>query len=268
MTITENINRIKQAKEDIKEAIIAKGVEVSDDVRIDGYAEKIGEIKQGGGGQFAIDYGEEIYTNNAYSMTAEQEDIDYYNQIQAERAAYAAGTGGRSDAEIQADLEFKEKIAWWPKGMALLTSFAYVYLLRELELSTFGGVFTYCTSLRRVIIEEYTKKTVNNLFFMCSNLRYVSIDLTKITSITKPVQYSPALKDIYLSGLGCSLNINAQEITKESLIYMYDNCRDVEDTYTLTLKKTVKTLHSQWLDEDANYAASFAAANAKGLTIA
>ena len=118
MTITENINRIKQAKEDIKDAIIAKGVEVADDVRIDGYAAKIVEIQQGGGGsQFAIDYGEEIYTNNAYSMTAEQEDIDYYNQIQAERAAYAAGTGGRSDAEIQADLEFKRKIAWWPKGM-------------------------------------------------------------------------------------------------------------------------------------------------------
>ena len=47
-TITDNIDRIKQAKEDIKEAIIAKGVEVADDVRIDGYAEKIGEIQQGG----------------------------------------------------------------------------------------------------------------------------------------------------------------------------------------------------------------------------
>lgn len=47
-TITENINRITQAKADIKEAIIAKGVELSDDVRIDDYAEKIGEIKQGG----------------------------------------------------------------------------------------------------------------------------------------------------------------------------------------------------------------------------
>ena len=109
MTITENINRIEQAKADIKEAIIAKGVEVSDDVRIDGYAEKIGEIKQGGGGQFAIDFGEEIATGNPYFIGALQEDIDYYNQIQAERAAYAAGTGGRSDIEILADPNFKKK---------------------------------------------------------------------------------------------------------------------------------------------------------------
>ena len=147
-TITDNIDRIKQAKADIKEAIIAKGVEVADDVRIDGYADKISEIQQGGGGQFAIDYGEEIATNNEYSFNADKEDVDYYNQIQSERAAYAAGQGGRSDEEILADPEFKERIAWWPKGMACkdLNDFINLRCVNQ----DISGFPTNCIKLNRI----------------------------------------------------------------------------------------------------------------------
>ena len=48
VTISDNLNRIIQAKSDIKTAIESKGVEVGD-VTIDFYAEKIYEIEQGGG---------------------------------------------------------------------------------------------------------------------------------------------------------------------------------------------------------------------------
>lgn len=187
-TIQENINRITQAKADIKEAIIAKGVEVADDVRIDGYAEKIGEIKQGGGGQFAIDFGEEIYTNNAYSMTAEQEDIDYYNQIQAERAAYAAGTGGRSDAEIFADPIFKEKIAWWPKGMSKKTKvIGYCSNLREMDGWVMVSSFNYFNPflhMGRLRIDASVTQNSLGYFLYRGSVKDIDVTFPNVTSIT------------------------------------------------------------------------------------
>lgn len=50
MTIAENLNRIEQAKADIKTAIESKGVYVDAADRIDVYAEKIASIEQGQGG--------------------------------------------------------------------------------------------------------------------------------------------------------------------------------------------------------------------------
>lgn len=44
MTIVENIQRIETAKADIREAIISKGIDLSKDVTIDGYAKYINEF--------------------------------------------------------------------------------------------------------------------------------------------------------------------------------------------------------------------------------
>lgn len=52
MAIADNLNRIIQAKADIKSAIENKGVSVGD-ITIDGYAAKIAEIPQEGGGSSA-----------------------------------------------------------------------------------------------------------------------------------------------------------------------------------------------------------------------
>ena len=48
-TIKENLDRIKNAKSAIKNAIIQKGIEVTDTERIETYADKILQIKSGGG---------------------------------------------------------------------------------------------------------------------------------------------------------------------------------------------------------------------------
>ena len=48
-TIQENLDRIKKAKSAIKNAIIQKGIEVTDSERIETYADKILQIKSGGG---------------------------------------------------------------------------------------------------------------------------------------------------------------------------------------------------------------------------
>ena len=48
-TIQENLDRITNAKSAIKNAIIQKGIEVTDTEKIETYADKILQIKSGGG---------------------------------------------------------------------------------------------------------------------------------------------------------------------------------------------------------------------------
>ena len=50
-TIQENLDRIKKAKAAIKDAIIKKGIEITDTERIETYADKILQIKSGGGAE-------------------------------------------------------------------------------------------------------------------------------------------------------------------------------------------------------------------------
>ena len=50
-TIAEQINYLADTKTAIKEALVAKGVSVSEDATFRSYAEKIGEIQSGGGSQ-------------------------------------------------------------------------------------------------------------------------------------------------------------------------------------------------------------------------
>ena len=52
-TIQENLDRIKNAKSAIKDAIIQKGIEVTDTEKIETYADKILQIKSGGGAEIA-----------------------------------------------------------------------------------------------------------------------------------------------------------------------------------------------------------------------
>ena len=70
-------------------------------------------------------------------------------------------------------------------------------------------------------------------------------------------------------GLGISLSINGASIlSADSVKYILDNCQEKASAYTLTLHADVKAAFLAKCDEDAEYAASLAAANAKGLTIA
>ena len=48
-TLQENLDRIKNAKSAIKNAIIQKGIEVTDTEKIETYADKILQIKSGSG---------------------------------------------------------------------------------------------------------------------------------------------------------------------------------------------------------------------------
>lgn len=82
MTIEENVQRITEAKADIRSAIAEKGVEVSSEEKIDGYANLIRQIPTGGSGmeKFLTHTIEEIncpdvVVDNAYSMFYKQQNL-------------------------------------------------------------------------------------------------------------------------------------------------------------------------------------------------
>lgn len=203
-TITENINRIKQAKADIKEAIIAKGVAVEDDARIDGYAEKIGEIQQGGG-QFAIDYGEEIYTNNAYSMTAEQEDIDYYNEV-----VRSIESGEKTEEDYwsgELAAEFRQRIAFLPKGFTLKNKVNFligfinlreIYMPDEVLYYYPNGYFTRCTALKSVKMNFDSVTTFPLTFNSCSALREFVASCNSLNALQQTFTNCYSLRTIEL----------------------------------------------------------------------
>lgn len=139
-TITDNINRIKQAKADIKEAIISKGVEVEDDVRIDGYAAKIGEIQQGGdkGWNAIVEIidPKKFGVINVRKVTFDQGIVEINN-------AFNGGTGLE-------EVVFND------------------------DLKTIGNdAFRGCTKLTSVIIPDSVTSIQNAAFHSCTNLESV-----------------------------------------------------------------------------------------------
>lgn len=79
-TLIENIERIATAKEEIRQSIINKGVEVSEDLKIEDYSSKIDLITTGqpGGG------GEDVYSTNGYKL------LYYSGQVDSSTAEESA----------------------------------------------------------------------------------------------------------------------------------------------------------------------------------
>lgn len=105
---------------------------------------------------------------------------------------------------------------------------------------------------------------------------YLSIPKVRTASNSFTATYNTLLEDMYISGLAVSINVNsASNLKIDSIKYICDNCQEREDgaAYTLTLHATVKQNFMNKCTEgneeyDAEYAASLASANEKGLTLA
>lgn len=70
-TIADQIKRLQKAKSDLKAAIKSKGVTVSDDTLISGYAQKVNLIEQGGGSSsdgWAYFYADSCYVDNMLNV--------------------------------------------------------------------------------------------------------------------------------------------------------------------------------------------------------
>lgn len=127
--------------------------------------------------------------------------------------------------------------------------------------------FAWLKSLK--VVEIDTKNVLSfQLMWRDTRIPKIELDLLSATNVTN-MFFSTECNEVYLSNLGISLSITIATLSLESVKFILDHCQDKTDTpYTLTLNASVKTAFLSKCDEDAEYAASLASANAKGLTLA
>lgn len=135
-------------------------------------------------------------------------------------------------------------------------------------LTTAKTMFAYFKNLK--VVEIDTKNILNfQLMWRETRIPKIELDLLSATNVTN-MFFGTMCDEVYLTNLGISLSMDdIKTLTMESVKFILDHCQDKTDTpYTLTLNAAVKTAFLAKCDEDAEYAASLASANAKGLTLA
>lgn len=98
------------------------------------------------------------------------------------------------------------------------------------------------------------------------------VDMPSVTKSNYSIGYNTRrLKKCHIIGLQVSIGLSGHsDLGVDSIKYILDNCQERADgaSYTLTLNASAKNAFLAKCDEDAEYAASLASANAKGLTLA
>lgn len=110
----------------------------------------------------------------------------------------------------------------------------------------------------------------SNTFRQLENTEELYLNIPSVISQSYSVYNNTNLRICHLKGMQCSFTIRSLVLEIESVKYMLDNCQQRADgaSYTLSLDEAIKTAFLAKCDEDAEYAASLASANAKGLTLA
>ena len=199
MTIADNLNRIVQAKADIKAAIENKGVAVGD-LTIDSYAEKIAEIPQD------VAYNGLDFTVIGYDATLTRELNDEFN------------------ADIQYSLQ---KYNEWDENktsaMNLFKSdnkLVYAPFINVSNVTTMQYMFSSCSKLTTVpLFNTQNVTTMSNMFFGCSELTTVpQFDTQNVTN---------------MGGMfyGCSKLITVSQFDTQNVsdvATMFQNCTKLE----------------------------------------
>ena len=141
------------------------------------------------------------------------------------------------------------------------------------SVETANNIFQGCKALKEAtILTQIT--SLYNAFNGTDSIKYLTIDISKVTSITGTNNFS-ALRKAHLNGLQANILIPSPNLELESVKYILDHCQAREDgaAYTLTLHADVLARFMNKCTEgneeyDAEYAASLASANEKGLTLA
>ena len=181
MNITENIQRIQQAKIDIRNAIIQKGVAVDNTLTIDNFADKILQIEGGGGG------GDEL----AKSLIQRDATTINIPQGTTKIGTYAFyAYSGLTSVSIPNSVTSIEANAFL--NCSRLTS---VNIPNSVT-SVGTGVFSGCTSLTSVTISNSVTSIMSSVFSDCTSLTSVTIP-DSVTSIMSSAFYKcSSLTDI------------------------------------------------------------------------
>ena len=142
----------------------------------------------------------------------------------------------------------------------------------NMKCTSLSASFTYLYNMRRLSIASEVVQNFNLIVRDSVQLEHLELDMLSATSATNMFFFSlgdSQLKYAFLNNVGISIDMSSlKKLSMESIKYILDHCQTKAQPYTLTLNANVKAAFLAKCDEDAAYAASLAASNAKGLSIA
>lgn len=249
--ITE-LNRVLEAKEAIRAIMVANGVVVDKDSLIDAYPAAIEETLRIGGSPFAVYFGTDIYPNYPNHMTKLQNDKAYYDSVLEDVEKNKGTDNYFLKAYIQETglkhKEFKEKIAWWPKGQVKSAYGVRSYFnLVEINDPTYNAnnsskyFFADCPNLKFVTADFSNAQDAEYMFSNCASLENVFGDFDFIADARSMFENCRCLREFDKSVAslkncnymfkGCvSLKraiINSDDIT--SATEMFNGCTSLEE---------------------------------------
>lgn len=232
MTIADNLNRIVQAKADIKAAIENKGVAVGD-LTIDSYAEKIGEIPQD------VAYNGLDFTVIGYDATLTRElndefnaDIQYslqkYNEWNPYEASYTKVF--QNDKKLVyaplVDTYFSENMYAMFEGC---TNLKTVPLFNTSRVTNMGSMFEKCSSLTTVPLFDFSKmENMVRMFYDCTSLTTVPLfDTQNVTNMNSVFTNCTSLTTVPL--------YNTSKVT--TVAYLFNGCSSLTEVPHLDTSK-------------------------------
>jgi hypothetical protein len=181
MSIASEITRLQEAKEDIKDAIEAKGVTVPSSAKIDDYATLIGQISGGGGGSYDFVY--KIKKGEQTTLSAQEAAI--LDTIPT-TFQYRFGSLFRNTDIVSADLSPITNMGRYGGDFMFAISNIQTVNLSGLTESGSGGMynmFNTCKSLTSLSLPELTKLEASiNICDGCISL--VSFSAPKLATVT------------------------------------------------------------------------------------
>lgn len=247
--ITENLNKLIQTKSDIKDAIISKGVGVSDSDTFASYADKIRSIEGGGGTsgdvldfsrigysyppqylKDALDYAEQYYKTHQDGYEADH-NLQFMPKIEGKYPGQLYLSDAYPSIIIWPDIDMKQSYSNW-NGFKTLISLH----INNSNINKYGRLFEDNWSLVDLELKNCTHNLTtygaDYMFYNCRELP--SIDLTLF----------PALQ----GGLITTLQDFCYYCDKLSNIEGYINCESVQNmSYMFNHCQSLKSLDlSNW----------------------
>ena len=237
MAIADNLNRIIQAKADIKAAIENKGITVGD-ITIDGYAAKIAEIEGGGTSKIrlagtGIKLGDSTFT----------EVPDYIDFDGVTTMSYMFNGCSKLTSVPLFDTSNVTTMSYMFQNCSNLTS---VPLFDTSNVTNMQSMFQSCSNLTSLPQFDTSKvKDMNNMFGNCSNLTSVPLfDTSNVTTMNNMFRGCSNLTSLPA--------FNVPKVTNMSYMF-YNNIPNLTDV-------------GGWIDLKCNWNGSYGLAKCPNLT--
>lgn len=226
-TISEQLIQLNQIKSNIKQAIIDKGVSVSDSDGFATYANKISAISGGGGSaRLVIETGTCFGYSKFTSLPSSIQNADWSNTSSMYRCFFECAdltsitlSGLTRVQDMQRCFYHCYKLSNFVlSGISNVTSISYCFdscsrlasvSSSELNAINMDGCFQRCTALSSVVLPALTRTgTLSSCFNTCTGLKSITLSgLSNVTTMQNCFAYDRAITTITLSGLSILSNV-------------------------------------------------------------